>query len=261
MRGYLNDPRISGRSRAFHFGIDIVAKDGTPVYAVEAGTVHREGARSLSVVGTDGARAFGYWHIVPAVEHRQQVEKHQLLGHVEAGWAHVHLAESRNGEYRNPLRRGALTPWGDGSSPRIVGVQFQRDGRVLPAQTLSGAVDVIVEAWDLPGPPIAPPWDAAVVTPALLRWRVLRGRTVARPWHTPVDLRSTLLPASRFGEIYAAGTRQNRPGKAGRYRFYLAHTWSTRLLLDGPYRLEVTAEDVRGNTATATQPFGIVNEV
>src|SRR5580765_2425787 len=36
VRGFLNDPRIGGHgSRAFHFGIDVAAADGTPVYAVE----------------------------------------------------------------------------------------------------------------------------------------------------------------------------------------------------------------------------------
>ena len=33
VRAYLNDPRISGSSRAFHFGIDVSAPDGTAVYA------------------------------------------------------------------------------------------------------------------------------------------------------------------------------------------------------------------------------------
>src|SRR5712691_3341818 len=79
VRAYLNDPRISGTSRAFHFGIDISAADGAPVFAVEAGTVHVEGGRSLSVVARSG-RAFGYWHVVPAVWHRQEVGRHQLLG-------------------------------------------------------------------------------------------------------------------------------------------------------------------------------------
>jgi len=42
VRGYFNDPRISGTSRAFHFGIDISAPNGTPVYAVRRGVVHLE---------------------------------------------------------------------------------------------------------------------------------------------------------------------------------------------------------------------------
>ena len=106
VRGYFNDPRISGRSRAFHFGIDIAARNGQAVYAVEEGTAHLEGRRSLSIV-CSGGRAFGYWHVVPAVAHRLSVRRHQLLGYVQEPWAHVHFAESRSGVYRNsaPLRR------------------------------------------------------------------------------------------------------------------------------------------------------------
>src|SRR5262249_60138550 len=111
VRAYFNDPRISGRSRAFHFGIDISAPNGTPVFAVGAGTVHLEDPRAISVAADD--REFGYWHVIPAVEHRQEVARHQLLGHVDAPWLHVHFAERQAGEYRNPLRRGALTPWHD----------------------------------------------------------------------------------------------------------------------------------------------------
>ena len=81
VRGYFNDPRISGKSRAFHFGIDIAAANGTPVYAVRAGVVHLEGRRSLSVA--DGDVDFGYWHVIPAVRHLERVRKHQLLGHVQ----------------------------------------------------------------------------------------------------------------------------------------------------------------------------------
>ncbi len=40
---------------------------------------------------------------------------------------------------------------------------------------------------------------------------------------------------------------QNHQGRPGLYRFYLAHTWSTTLLEDGYYRLEVEASELRGN--------------
>lgn len=47
--------------------------DGTPVFAVAAGTVHFEGGRSLSVVSGVSRRTFGYWHVVPGVKHRREV--------------------------------------------------------------------------------------------------------------------------------------------------------------------------------------------
>ena len=256
VRGYFNDPRIAGSSRTFHFGVDISGADGTPVFAVEPGKVHFEGARSLSVAGS---RTFGYWHVVPAVRHHQEVKRHQLLGHVEESWGHVHFAESFRHAYRNPLRAGALSPWVDATSPRVAGIQLFRGKTELSPLAVSGLVDVIVEAWDKPPLPVPPPWDAAIVTPALVRWRVLRGREVARPWHAPVDFRKTLLPPSLFSLVYAPGTAQNHPGKPGRYRFFVARTWDTRRLRNGLYRIEVSVADMSGNHALARLPFTVAN--
>ena len=258
VRAYLNDPRISGSSRAFHFGIDISAADGTPVFAVEAGIVHLEGGRSLSVA-TPGGREFGYWHVMPAVAHHQAVRQHQLLGHVEAPWGHLHFAERRRQRYRNPLRAGALTPWVDATSPRIVSIELWRGSRRLSPDRISGTVDVIVEAYDVPPLKVPPPWTGLPVTPALLRWRVRRANRVVRPWHAPVDLRRTMLDRSLFRTIYAPGTRQNHANRPGSYRFYLGHTWSTHLLADGAYHLDVQASDVSGNRASATLPIVVSN--
>jgi murein DD-endopeptidase MepM/ murein hydrolase activator NlpD len=97
VRGYFNDPRNGEHSNAFHFGIDIAAPDGTAVYAVEPGTVHLEGPQNVSVVAPGGSHSFGYWHIVPVVEHLQPVRKNALLGHIATKWGHVHFAERRAG--------------------------------------------------------------------------------------------------------------------------------------------------------------------
>lgn len=259
VRAYFNDPRISGTSRAFHFGVDISAPNGTPIHAVAGGVVHLEDARALSVAasGVD----FGYWHIVPAVAHRQRVRQHELLGHVQAPWLHVHFAERRGGLYRNPLRPAGLTPWRDGTRPRVTAIRFMRNGRELPPHLLRGAVDVVAEAHDLPPLPVPAPWNGLPVTPARLRWRVLRRGKVVRGWHTPVDFTKTMLPADRFRSVYAPGTRQNRAGSPGLYRFYLAHTWSTGRLPDGPYRVEVEASDLAGNLGSLAAPFTLANRL
>ena len=257
VRAYFNDPRISGSSHAFHFGIDIAAPNGAPVFAVAAGQVHLEDARAISVAAGDAD--FGYWHVVPRVRHRQLVAKHELLGHVQAPWLHVHFAERRGGAYRNPLRRGALTPWVDRTRPRITSVVFKRGTRVVPATAVGGAVDVVAEAHDTPPRPVPAPWNDLPVTPALLRWRVVRGARTVRAWHTPVDFRSELLPRERFKAIYAPGTRQNRAGAPGVYRFFLAHTWSTELLRNGAYVLEAEARDLAGNTGSFELPFVVAN--
>jgi hypothetical protein len=259
VRAYFNDPRISGPSRAFHFGIDISAPNGTPVFAVEAGVVHIEDPRAIAVAA--GSVDFGYWHVVPAVEHHQHVARHELLGHVDAPWLHVHFAERRDGTYRNPLRAGALTPWHDDTRPRVDRVTFSRHGTVLPAQSVHGAVDVIAEAYDTPPIAVPAPWNDLPVTPARIRWRVTRGSEVVRPWRTPVDFTKTLLPQSAFERVYATGTRQNHAGAPGLYRFYLAHTWSTSLVPDGAYELHVEASDLAGNTGTLRRAFTIANNV
>jgi hypothetical protein len=262
VRGSFNDPRISGSSRAFHFGIDVSAPDGTPVYAVAPGKVHLEGKEAIGVLGS-GNRSFGYWHVVPAVVHHQQVALHALLGHVAVGWAHVHLAERIDGEYVDPLRPGALTPWSDPTSPRIAEIVLYRAGtqQKLAAAAISGSCDLVCEAFDVPPLPVPAPWNDLPVTPGKIRWRIMRKTTVLRPWETPIDFTKTLIPKERFAEIYAPGTKQNHPGTPGRYRFFLAHAWSSRDVTDGPCRVEVEARDEWGNSATATLHLTVANEV
>ena len=258
VRAYFNDPRISGKSKAFHFGIDISARDGSLVYAVVDGTIHLEGGRSLAVAG-GGGRDFGYWHVIPSVKHRQFVRRHQPVGRVEAPWGHLHFAERYRKRYRDPLRPGALTPGTDTSSPRITSIGLFRGGKQVSPLQVRGAVDVIVEAHDIPPLVVPPPWANMPVTPAALRWRVLRGGKVVRPWHTPVDFRKSLVARELFDAIYALGTRQNHPNKPGRYRFYVARSWSTKRLRNGLYRLQVEATDESGNSARATLPFTVSN--
>src|ERR687888_2294883 len=94
IRAYFDDPRreFDGDEiqSAFHFGIDIVARDGAPVYAVAPGVVTRYASH---VTETSDGHDFGYWHVDPVVDSGQVVEQGTLLGTVEPGWGHVHFAE------------------------------------------------------------------------------------------------------------------------------------------------------------------------
>ena len=87
LRGAFDDPRFhlgsEGALSAFHFGVDIAARDGTRVYAVTAGYVRARHA-DVTVRRRDG-RAYGYWHIRPVVRTGQHVRLHQLLGRVLPG--------------------------------------------------------------------------------------------------------------------------------------------------------------------------------
>src|SRR5205823_956552 len=136
---------------SFHSGVDIQAPDGTPVYAIEFGQVTFPSASAVSV-GTPFASAFaplvfGYWHVVPAVGSHQYVARGQLLGYVRPGAGHVHLSEKRYGEYVNPLRRGALTPYRDTTPPVIRGLVLYRCGTTsqLKPDVVAGCVDVAVD--------------------------------------------------------------------------------------------------------------------
>ena len=179
VRGFFCDPRIGAKgSKAFHFGIDVSAPDGTAVYAVAGGKVHFEGGQNIGIV-TGSGRSHGYWHIVPRVSHGQRVRKHALLGHVARSWGHVHFAERLDGKYWNPLREGALTPFHDFGAPVVDLIVAERASRRLDPGALTGVVNLIAVAHDNPPISAPPPWRGLPVTPALVRWRLVRdGRAV-----------------------------------------------------------------------------------
>ena len=179
VRGFFCDPRIGAKgSKAFHFGIDVSAPDGTPVYAVAGGKVHREGGQNIGIV-TGSGRSHGYWHIVPRVRHGQRVRKHALLGHIARSWGHVHFAERVDGKYWNPLRAGALTPFHDYGAPVVDLIVAERASRRLDPRVLTGVVNLIAVAHDNPPISAPPPWRGLPVTPAL-RALAARARRTCR---------------------------------------------------------------------------------
>ena len=260
VRGFFCDPRIGDRgSKAFHFGIDVSAPDGTPVYAVQPGTVDLEGAQNVAVIEAGGDHEHGYWHIVPAVRHGEHVAQHALLGHIAKGWGHVHFAERSGGEYWNPLRAGALTPFSDFGAPVVDRIVTERRGVPLAPNTLAGVVDLIAEAHDVPPISAPPPWHEMPVTPALLRWRLVRNGRAVVPWRIVADFRTTMPPASHFGAVYAPGTRQNHPNEPGLFRFQLADAFDTRRHPDGSYRVDVESADTRKNASRGHLTLTLTN--
>jgi len=253
VRAYLNDPRNGHMdAKTFHFGIDVSAPDGTAVYAVEAGEVFLH--RGREAVAVKGATAtFGYWHVNPAVRNHQMVRLHQLLGHIvdEGGADHVHFAERRGNEYVNPLRPGGLGPYVDRTPPTVSSVEFLRNGQEVDAQSLTGRLNIVVEAFDTTPMLVPKPWSNLPVTPARIRWSVAcNGRRVIST-RTAVDFREKMLPARLYDSIYAPGTRQNFVSDPGHYRFYLAHGLDASRLPAGHCRLRIESIDTRGNLVVA----------
>lgn len=252
VRSFFDDPRQEGTGPpSFHFGIDISARDGTPVYAVADG-VARLQPDAVALVADTGDRTFSYWHVDPVVADLQHVTAGTELGTIKAGFGHVHFAELHGGAYVNPLRPGGIAPYVDSTSPTVVTLFAASGTRRLDLGALSGRVDLLVDAYDTPPAPLpAPPWNLTRVAPAYIRWRLVPfGATSAR-WRTAVDFRSYLAPREKFANVYAPWTTLNRPDRPAHLVYFLARRFDTTLLLDGRYRLQVAVFDSQGNSARA----------
>ena len=256
VRGYFGDPRIGGRPmgsvKAFHFGVDVSAPDGTPVYATTDGVARAESRGVVSIRRADGAM-FAYWHITPAVQSGQQVTAYKtVVGHIIEGWGHVHFAEMRWGTYVNPLRPGAMGPYSDRTCPAFGEVRYERNGRELTRRELTGRFDIVAGVYDMPAMSAPAPWLELPVTPALVQWRLVdaKGR-VAAPWQAVYDVRNAL-PSGSYGTVYTDDTEQNRPNRPGRYRFVLARGFDASDLSPGKYTVQVVAVDTHGNRARSS---------
>jgi hypothetical protein len=128
LRAGLNELRPGN----LHLGVDILARDGTAVYAVQGGT-----ARVVVPRGPDARvriGSFEYWHIHPLVREGQHVRPYaDIVGTIRSGAGHLHLSELRGSDYLNPLRPGGrvLAPWRDTARPVLGRPRFLRGGRVV----------------------------------------------------------------------------------------------------------------------------------
>jgi len=263
IRATFGDPRyhldVEGQLSAFHFGVDIVARDGTPVYAVEPGVVVRRHTTSVTV-GRPSGRRFGYWHVQPVVLSGTHVRLHQLLGFVLPGWGHVHFAESVHGVYRNPLRRGALAPFNDHTAPTIASVRvLTPEGAVADYGHVAGAIDITAEVSDTPPLIPKPPWNTARLAPAAIWWNLIDSEGAVVEYTVTANFGFALPVNALYGWMYAPGTYQNKPHRPGRYIFWLAHAFDTTGFTDGAYTLEVMASDTRNNISRAAVTLTIAN--
>jgi len=293
VRAAVGDPRTIFRSGghgdplggpgtfSFHNGIDIDARNGTPVYPVVSGFV-REVRNEGVIAQADDGRLFMYMHIVPAVRQGARLTAREtVLGRVE-NWAHeLHFAELTSaGAAVNPLQPGHLAPYRDITVPTVARLHLRgaRGSRLAP-YALHGRITVIAEAYD---PPAAVPprgretfrlskfaRDRFPVTPAVLTWSLstLGGRVVVAP-QTVVDFRGGIPSDESFWHVYARGTYQNRSVIGARMhwllpgRFLLRLTRSpldTRRLANGVYVATVTAVDVSGNRSSLSERLEVWN--
>ena len=236
--------------RQFHFGIDVSAPNGTPVYATQSGTVSLLHPDVVAIVS--GSTEFSYWHLIPTVRSGMHAVAYRtVIGRIQKPWAHVHFSERVGGVYLNPLRPGALGPYADGTRPTVDAIRVARDG--------SGRLDLVAEVFD--DTPLrgrravdgqAGHARARPLAPA-------RPEVAAPGWRTAIDFRRTIPSASSFFAFYADGTRQNHASVQGRYRVYLARDLDLRALPSGRYAVEVVAADGHGNSAHSVARFTVRN--
>src|SRR5579859_4435004 len=173
----LSDHAAGSGTFSFHDGVDISAHVWSRVYAVASGRARILDPESVEVRTPDDRR-FIYRHISLMVANGAQVTASKtVLGVIIKPWRHVHLTEIdpisvrgvADSGYRvvNPLAH--LVPFGE-RTPPVVSTVVARDrlGRPQRLSDLHGAVRLIVDAFDLPGVPIAGVGRDRPVAPAVV---------------------------------------------------------------------------------------------
>jgi hypothetical protein len=236
------------RPGSLHVGVDIQARDGAAVYAVQSGI-----ADVLASAGPNGRVRVGnyvYWHINPRVRSGEAVTAFQtVLGTVMFGYGHIAFSElGDRGQYVNPLRPGGtvLLPYVDRAPPEI--------GR--PAVAAGG--QVVVAAYDPQTFVRRTTYLTPVLAPAALAYRLYDagGNPI-----TPLEWAfggAHLLPWTERSLIYAPGA--SAPGYACfASRSVCVPHWVYRVagglapplppsLPAGRYRLTIYAWDWADNT-------------
>ena len=223
------------RTGNLHTGVDILARDGTPVYAVQGGRAHVLASRGVDARVQVGR--FIYWHVHPAVHDGQAVRPYStVVGRVLRGQGHLHLSEVRGSVFLNPLRPGGrvLAPWRDRVGPVLGRPRFRQGGAV------------IIRAFDPQARGFRP-----VLALAGLAYRLFDShghRVGGLQW----ALRGTQhLPTSYRRRIYAGGTRWPAAKCLMRRRKVCRPNWVYRLAGGLASRLRVHERRVYTLTAYA----------
>lgn len=281
--GLHRDALAEPGSFSFHDGVDIDARNGTPVYPVVSGVAELAASAQGVLVRADDGRLFKYEHIAPAVRSGQRVTARQtVLGRIRNWAEQLHFSELRaDGRVVNPLLPGHLTPYFDTTEPTVARLHFRdANGTALDGFDLRGRIALVAEAYDTPMPVDLAARralslskfarDRFPVTPAALTWSLatLGGRLVVPPT-TVVDFRRAEVRSNAsFWSVYARGTYQNRSVigarmhsyMPGRYLFRLNRApLDTRRLANGVYVATVTVIDAHGNRSSLSERLEVWN--
>ncbi|MDX6697970.1 MAG: Peptidase family [Solirubrobacteraceae bacterium] len=240
------------RTGSMHSGIDIQARDGEAVYAMQSGTatVTEQGFDTNVQVGR-----FVYFHVNPWVATGQYVLAYStVVGTVRSPAGHVHVTDQVGRTELNPLRPGGrvVGPWRDTARPVIGLPHIRRDRRVT------------VEVYDPQSYVVRTTYATPVLAPAAIAWRLRtrRGRRIG-PLHWA--LRGTrVYPFSVRHRVYAPGARGGgylcfafHPRCTPTWRYWLAGGLAPRIprIAPGRYVLTIYAWDWAGNASALDVAF------
>jgi hypothetical protein len=119
-------------------------------------------------------------------------------------------------------------------------------------------VALLANVYDVPPVAPQPPWQVARLAPATVWWVLWRGSTVMQSSLSAYFAR-WLPPNALYNWIYAPGTYQNKAFRPGNYLFWLDHALDTTAVPDGTYRLEIAADDTRGNIGAQSIDLTVAN--
>ena len=240
------------RTGSFHSGIDIQARNGQAVYAMEGGVakVSRQGIDTNVQVGR-----FIYFHVIPWVATGQYVLPYAtVVGTVLTPAGHVHVTDLLGKAELNPLRPGG----------RVVGPYHDTAPPVIGTPEWMGGGRVNIRAYDPQSYTRRTTYWTPVLAPAALAYRVYsyRGRRLTGlRW----ALRGThVYPFSLRHRIYAANARGGgwlcfayHPRCTPNWRYRLAGGLAPVLphLRPGVYRLTIYAWDWAGNVTARDERF------
>ncbi len=251
-RNHANKIAPLGR-RVIHTGIDIVARDGTAVYAVQSGVALRRGQGYETHLSIGD---FEYWHLQGAVPSGTKVTAFRtVIGRVYPGQHHLHLTRlTRAGDQAmNPLVQGGITPYRDSAPPRIGAlIAFDATGARVPLWALKGPVVLATNTYDVQS-------LGRTHTGVFRLGYTLFPRRSRRPVVGPVPVvEFDALPAPGVGDVlYTPSSTRH----AFATRFWIRLTdrspsadgfLHTEDLSPGLYRLVVQAADAKGNRAKKT---------
>ena len=251
------NPVLAVGRRIIHHGIDIVAADLTPVYALTDGVATWGGSANYSRFVRVGD--FEYVHLKDPIRAGAKVKAHTtVIGKVFPGQQHVHLTRWAGGRPVNPLRFGGMVNYQDTSPPEIHAlVAYRNDGTKVDLQQINGAVSLFVNATDVQS-------NGGNHTGVYrLGYRVTDagGTTVVGPYQCvqmdvappePIGniLYTTQSTRHKFDPIFWTRLTVKSPSADG--------TLHTGHLPPGPYAVEVTAADVMSNATTQAFPITII---